>query len=69
MRFIKTILVAGLLALCAWRQAIAQGLTFSTNTFVVGSAPIFVVAADVNGNGKMDLISANFGSGDWDPLN
>jgi hypothetical protein len=38
-------------------------LTFTTNSFNVGGHPSGLVAADVNGNGKLDLISAN-GGGD-----
>ena len=35
----------------------------SNATYTVGSNPESVVAADVNNDGKIDLISANFGSG------
>jgi hypothetical protein len=41
----------------------AQILTFTTNTYAVGGEPFCVVAADVNGDGKLGLISANFGDG------
>jgi hypothetical protein len=37
----------------------AQGLTFTTNRYNVGRHPCCVVAADVNGDGKVDLVSAN----------
>ena len=36
-------------------------LTFTANTYNVGSQPFSVVAADVNGDGKPDLICANYG--------
>src|SRR5208282_1791509 len=37
--------------------------SFATQqTFATGSAPISVTAADVNGDGKPDLIVANYGS-------
>ena len=45
-----------------WRETAAQSVTFTTNAFTVGYAPITVVAADVNGDDKLDLISANYGS-------
>ncbi len=41
----------------------AQGLTFTTNSYAVGTNARSVAAADVNGDGKLDLISANFGAG------
>ena len=40
-----------------------QGLTFTTNTVTVGPSPVCVVAADVNGDGRPDLISANVNGG------
>jgi hypothetical protein len=56
---LSEILVLFLFTIC--HDAAAQGVTFTTNTFTVGYAPIAVVAADVNGDGKLDLISANYG--------
>ena len=47
---------------------LAQGLTFTTNTYNVGSVPSWVVAADVNGDGKLDLICANSGGGNGNTL-
>jgi hypothetical protein len=38
----------------------------SNATLVVGSYPLGVAAADVNGDGKPDLISANLGDGTLD---
>jgi hypothetical protein len=43
----------------SFQYSFAQSLTFSTNTYSVGQYPYSVVAADVNGDGKLDLISAN----------
>jgi len=40
-------------------EAVAQ-LTFTTNTYSAGYGSISVVAADVNGDSKVDLISANY---------
>ena len=50
------------LALLALSTATAHAqLSFTTNTYNVGNQPYSVVAADVNGDGKLDLISANHG--------
>ncbi len=38
----------------------AQGLTFTNYSYNVGNSPSCVVAADVNGDGKPDLICANY---------
>jgi len=38
----------------------AQSLVFATNNYTVGNGPGCVVAADVNGDGNLDLISANY---------
>ena len=46
----------------SFQHAFAQDLTFTTNTLKVGSGPECVIAADVNGDGKLDLISANYQS-------
>ena len=40
----------------------AQGVSFTTNAYNVGGNPGSVVAADINGDGKVDLITANNGS-------
>ncbi|MBI5387031.1 MAG: VCBS repeat-containing protein [Verrucomicrobia bacterium] len=53
-----------LLLLALGRTASAQSLTFTSNTFAVGdenSGPDCVAAADINGDGRLDLISANYG--------
>ncbi len=43
----------------AVHHTFAQDLTFTTNTLNAGGLPVHVVAADVNGDGKLDLICAN----------
>ena len=39
----------------------AQGLTFTTNVYAVGNGPL-VGVADVNGDGRLDLLSLNYNS-------
>ncbi|HEV2435158.1 MAG TPA: VCBS repeat-containing protein [Verrucomicrobiae bacterium] len=39
----------------------AQGVIFTTNVYDVGQRPVCVAPADVNGDGKLDLICANAG--------
>ena len=41
---------------------LAQGVTFVTKTLPVGPSPTSVAVADINGDGKLDLISANAGT-------
>lgn len=41
-------------------MATAQAMTFATNTIAVGRAPYSVAAADVTGDGRPDVICANF---------
>jgi hypothetical protein len=59
----KTILLLTFALLCSLFAAInsvtAKGLTFTTNTYPVGSGP-YVFTADVNGDGRLDLITANY---------
>jgi hypothetical protein len=50
----------GTLSLLAIQTAFAaQPLSFTTNTFTVGASPLSVAVADLNGDGKPDLVSAN----------
>ena len=46
--------------LMAMPSVLAQGMSFTTNTYPVGSLAISVTAADLNGDGKPDLICANY---------
>ena len=41
----------------------AQGLAYVTTTYTVGHYPVSVAVGDVNGDGKLDLISANANDG------
>lgn len=45
----------------SFQHSFAQSLAFTTNTYAVGMNPYSVVAADINGDGKLDLICANAG--------
>ena len=59
----KTQSLLALAVLCSFFAAVnsatAQGLTFTTNTYHVGNGPTLAVA-DVNGDGELDLITANY---------
>jgi hypothetical protein len=58
----KTLLLVALIfcgLFIAVNSAFTQGLAFTNNTFFVGRNPISVIAVDVNGDGKLDLINAN----------
>jgi hypothetical protein len=61
----KNRFVSALGVFCAFLGAaypvLAQPLTFSSTTLAVGSGPIYVLAADVTGDGHVDLVTANFG--------
>ena len=46
----------------SFQHSFALGLSFTTNTLNVSGGPNCVVAADVDGDGKLDLISANYGA-------
>jgi hypothetical protein len=55
----KTLLPAAIVfcgLFTAVNPAFAQELAFATNTLIVGNAPSSVIAADINGDGKVDLI-------------
>ncbi|HXI70466.1 MAG TPA: VCBS repeat-containing protein [Verrucomicrobiae bacterium] len=49
-----------LLILFASFQSASAGLSFLSNTYSVGHAPGWVTAADANGDGRLDLICANY---------
>ena len=48
------------MSLIGFYRAAAQNLTFTTNSFDVVGSPTCVIATDVNGDGKLDLVSANY---------
>jgi len=50
-----------LACLASVHNALAQGLTFTTNTYSVGANPL-AFAADINGDGRLDIITANNGT-------
>src|ERR1039457_1454890 len=64
-RLTSSWLVLLILSIFNARQAagLAQGVSFTTNAYSVGGNPTCVVAADANGDGKLDLISANYAGG------
>lgn len=59
----KTFWVCAILLLAGLHQADAQVSFAPAANYTVGRSPYSVVAADVNGNGKIDLISANMTDG------
>jgi len=54
----KTILILGLFALSSREPSAAQNLTFTPYAYTLGPIPTSLVAADVNGDGAIDLISS-----------
>jgi hypothetical protein len=60
MKPVSFILIIALGLFVTPQQVFPQNLTFTTNTFAVGGHPISIVAADVNGDDKLDLIIANY---------
>ena len=38
-------------------------MNFTATTLAAGSAPVFTAQADLNGDGKLDLVSVNFNDG------
>jgi len=56
----KPLVLAGtVLSLFVSVHVCAQFLHFATETVPVGPSPVSVIAVDVTGNGKLDLVSAN----------
>jgi len=48
-----------LACLAGVQNALAQGLSFTTNTYPVGSGP-YLALGDLNGDGRLDVITGNF---------
>ncbi len=53
--------VFAVILLSTCRHAAAWGLTFTTNTFLTGPGPKCVAAADFNNDGRLDLVTADYG--------
>jgi hypothetical protein len=62
MRTLCCFLFSSLVLFIAPYNTSAQDLAFTTNTYAVGYHPYCVATADVNGDGKLDLVSANGGA-------
>ena len=62
-RFFERCLELVVLLACGFSGAsqpvLGAALAFTTNTYTVGNGPAWVEAADINGDGALDLISAN----------
>ena len=68
LKFLWVVIVLGNLFFLAHTTTAAQVMVFTANTYAVGVNPMSVAVGDFNGDGKMDLVTANYGNASGNTL-
>ena len=63
LKFLWVVIVSGNLFFLAHTTAAAPVMAFTANTSAVGAGPMSVAVGDFNGDGKIDLVTANYDNG------